>query len=181
MKKNQLPFAILFALYVGAGASAIVGFHVNGSYLSRQQNITAEASQDSDEPEIVETVEPVETEEPAETKESVEIEEPAETEEPVESEEPVETEADSEETTEAEKTYYGFTVIDGVTGVLIRKSADPDSARISYIDGGRSGYVLEFGDPRTKILTQKGTIGYIHNDYITTYEISKEEFPKEYR
>ena len=179
MKKNQLPFAILFALYAGAGAAAIVGFHVNGSYLSRQQNITAEASQDSDEPEIVETKEPVESEEPAETEESVEIEEPAETEEPVESEEPAT--ADSEETTEAEKTYYGFTVIDGVTGVLIRKSADPDSAMISYIDGGRSGYVLESGDPRTKILTKKGTIGYIHNDYITTYEISKNEFPKEYR
>ena len=155
MKKNQLPFAILFALYAGAGAAAIVGFHVNGSYQSRQQNITAEASQDSDEPEIVETKEPVESEEPAT--------------------------ADSEETTEAEKTYYGFTVIDGVTGVLIRKSADPDSAMISYIDGGRSGYVLESGNPRTKILTKKGTIGYIHNDYITTYEISKKEFPKEYR
>lgn len=79
------------------------------------------------------------------------------------------------------KTYYAFTVNDGVTGVRIRETADRNSKTVSHIDGGRSGYVLEQGDTRSKILTKKGTVGYIYNDYITISEIPRDDFPEEYR
>lgn len=79
------------------------------------------------------------------------------------------------------KTYYAFTVNDGVTGVRIRETADRNSKTVSHIDGGRSGYVLEQGDTRSKILTKKGTVGYIYNDYITISEIPRDNFPEEYR
>ena len=79
------------------------------------------------------------------------------------------------------KTYYTFTVNDGVTGVRIRETAGRNSKTVSHIDGGRSGYVLEQGDTHSKILTKKGTVGYIYNDYITISEIPRDDFPEEYR
>lgn len=89
--------------------------------------------------------------------------------------------SDSEEAAEPEKTYYAFTVIDGVTNVRIRETDARDSNTVSHIDGGKSGYVLEKGDRRSKILTKKGTVGYIYNEYLTFSEIPKDEFPEEYR
>ena len=89
--------------------------------------------------------------------------------------------ADDTDSEEDGKTYYEFTVIDGVTGVRIRKTSDRNSKTVSHIDGGKSGYVLEKGDTRSKILTKKGTIGYIYNEYLTITEIPKKDFPEEYR
>ncbi len=95
--------------------------------------------------------------------------------------EPAADEAATDEAGDDGKTYYAFTVNDGVTGVRIRETADRNSKTVSHIDGGRSGYVLEQGDTRSKILTKKGTVGYIYNDYITISEIPRDDFPEEYR
>lgn len=95
--------------------------------------------------------------------------------------EPAADEAATDEAEDDGKTYYAFTVNDGVTGVRIRESSDRNSKTVSHIDGGRSGYVLEQGDTRSKILTKKGTVGYIYNDYITISEIPRDDFPEEYR
>lgn len=95
--------------------------------------------------------------------------------------EPTADEAATDEAGDDSKTYYAFTVNDGVTGVRIRETADRNSKTVSHIDGGRSGYVLEQGDTRSKILTKKGTVGYIYNDYITISEIPRDDFPEEYR
>lgn len=89
--------------------------------------------------------------------------------------------SENEEAAKPEKTYYAFTVIDGVTDVCIRETDARYATILSHIDGGNSGYVLEKGDTRTKILTKKGTIGYIYNEYITISEIPMNEFPEEYR
>lgn len=95
--------------------------------------------------------------------------------------EPTADEATTDEAEDDGKTYYAFTVNDGVTGVRIRETADRNSKTVSHIDGGRSGYVLEQGDTHSKILTKKGTVGYIYNDYITISEIPRDDFPEEYR
>ena len=95
--------------------------------------------------------------------------------------EPDAEEATTDEAGDDDKIYYAFTVNDGVTGVRIRETADRNSKTVSHIDGGRSGYVLEQGDTRSKILTKKGTVGYIYNDYITISEIPRDDFPEEYR
>ncbi len=200
MKKNHMPFSILFLIYAGAGVISLVAFGMNGSYLSRRQETPAAAAA---EPEI--STDPVEepTEQPAddpveaptETPIEAPVENPDDTlapdtpepEEISETPDPVtepadETDAsDSEETADPEKNYYAFTVIDGVTNVRIRETDARDSQTVSHIDGGKSGYVLEKGDSRSKILTKKGTVGYIYNEYITISEIPKDEFPEEYR
>ena len=95
--------------------------------------------------------------------------------------EPASEESTTDEAGDDGKTYYAFTVNDGVTGVRIRETADRNSKTVSHIDGGRSGYVLEQGDTHSKILTKKGTVGYIYNDYITISEIPRDDFPEEYR
>lgn len=95
--------------------------------------------------------------------------------------EPASEESTTDEAGDDGKTYYAFTVNDGVTGVRIRETADRNSKTVSHIDGGRSGYVLEQGDTHSKILTKKGTVGYIYNDYITISEIPGDDFPEEYR
>lgn len=94
---------------------------------------------------------------------------------------PAADEAATDKAGDDSKTYYAFTVNDGVTGVRIRETADRNSKTVSHIDGGRSGYVLEQGDTHSKILTKKGTVGYIYNDYITISEIPRDDFPEEYR
>ncbi len=94
---------------------------------------------------------------------------------------PAADEAATDEAGDDGKTYYAFTVNDGVTGVRIRETADRSSKTVSHIDGGRSGYVLEQGATHSKILTKKGTVGYIYNDYITISEIPGKDFPEEYR
>ena len=95
--------------------------------------------------------------------------------------EPASEESTTDEAGDDGKTYYAFTVNDGVTGVRIRETADRNSKTVSHIDGGRSGYVLEQGDTHSKILTKKGTVGYIYNDYITIAEIPRDDVPEEYR
>ena len=95
--------------------------------------------------------------------------------------EPTSEEAATDKAGDDGKTYYAFTVNDGVTGVRIRETADRNSKTVSHIDGGRSGYVLEQGATHSKILTKKGTVGYIYNDYITISEIPGKDFPEEYR
>lgn len=95
--------------------------------------------------------------------------------------EPATEESTTDEAEDDGKTYYAFTVNDGVTGVRIHETAERNSKTVSHIDGGRSGYVLEQGDTRSKILTKKGTVGYIYNDYITISEIPRDDFPEEYR
>ena len=95
--------------------------------------------------------------------------------------EPTSDEAATDKAGDDGKTYYAFTVNDSVTGVRIRETADRNSKTVSHIDGGRSGYVLEQGATHSKILTKKGTVGYIYNDYITISEIPGKDFPEEYR
>ena len=230
MKKNHMLFTVLFLIYAGAGVISLVAFGVNGSYLSRRQEVPASAATDPELPAdpIVEPVEepaedpfedpvenptpdPVENstdnltpetpdpaapaQEPAENPQTpVPATEPADDSEAAEAGHPVtgstsgtpepadETNAsDDEEAAGPEKTYYAFTVIDGVTDVRIRETDARDSNTVSHIDGGKSGYVLEKGDSRSKILTKKGTVGYIYNEYLTFSEIPKDEFPEEYR
>ena len=185
MKKNYMLFSILFLIYAGGGVISLIAFGMNGSYLSRKQTVPAAAAVESVESDIstASTVEPVN--EPAE--ESVENSDNTlipSTPEPEEASEPVTEATDTSETEEAaepEKTYYAFTVIDGVTDVCIRETAVRNATILSHIDGGKSGYVLEKGDTRTKILTKKGTVGYIYNEYLTISEIPMDEFPEEYR
>ncbi len=206
MKKNYIPFIILYVIYAAGAIIAIVFFSANGSQLSRQNIDSAVVSEEpkaveakAEEPEIQEDTsaakepeisEDISTAEEPEIPEDIsaakepEVTEPDTVTEASVTAEPAAdeaTEADSSATEENEKTYYGFTVIDGVTGVRIRATKDRDSDTISHIDGGQSGYVLEQGESRTKILTKKGTIGYIYNDYITITTIPKKDFPKEYR
>ena len=80
------------------------------------------------------------------------------------------------------KTYYAFSVNKGVSGVRIRKTSDRKSEILGKISAGDSGYVLESGDPRSKIVTEDGSLtGYVYNEYITITEIPGKDYPKEYR
>ena len=199
MKKNHMSFTISFTIYLAAGIIAVILFATRGSYLSRElaasaalpdENVTAEQPEVSELPDV--------PEEPQETPETEIPEEPQAPELPKEPEtppaapaqedvitdsitDPSSDEATTDEAGDDGKTYYAFTVNDGVTGVRIRETADRNSKTVSHIDGGRSGYVLEQGDTRSKILTKKGTVGYIYNDYITISEIPGKDFPEEYR
>lgn len=206
MKKNHMLFTILFTIYIAAGVIAIILFYTKGSYLSRElaASATVRIETDTLEPDTVEPETPAAPETPAEPQTPEVPEEPAEPEAPKEPTKPVDdSDSDSDSTNESAsadasdvtedqaadatdseddgKTYYGFTVIDGVTGVRIRETSDRNSKTVSHIDGGKSGYVLEKGDTRSKILTKKGTIGYIYNEYLTITEIPKTDFPEEYR
>lgn len=197
MKKNHMLFTILFTIYIAAGVIAIILFYTKGSYLSRElaASATVRIETDTLEPETPEEPQtPEVTEEPPAADTPEVSEDPAEPAAESESD-PAPTEsasADASDVTEDQaadatdseddgKTYYGFTVIDGVTGVRIRETSDRNSKTVSHIDGGKSGYVLEKGDTRSKILTKKGTIGYIYNEYLTITEIPKTDFPEEYR
>ena len=197
MKKNHMLFTVLFLIYAGAGVISLVAFGVNGSYLSHKQEtpvaaaaepgisadpIEEPAEQPADDP-VEDSTDNLTTDTP-DSEPAAPVQEPAEnpeTPDPV-TEPADETDtSDSEEAAEPEKTYYAFTVIDGVTNVRIRETDARDSNTVSHIDGGKSGYVLEKGDRRSKILTKKGTVGYIYNEYLTFSEIPKDEFPEEYR
>lgn len=214
MKKNNMLFTILFAIYIVAGVIAIILFYTKGSYLSRELAASATARIETDtvttDDRTVPDV-PEESETEPETESEKEPETPADPQTPDVPEVPTEltddpagsadtADADAADTSEDEseaesedqavdetdseddgRTYYRFTVIDGVTGVRIRKTEDRNSKTVSHIDGGKSGYVLEKGDTRSKILTKKGTIGYIYNEYLTFTEIPKKDFPEEYR
>lgn len=197
MKKNHMLFTVLFLIYAGAGVISLVAFGVNGSYLSHKQETPVAAAAEPgisadpiEEPAEQPADDPVEdptdnlTPDTPDSEPAAPVQEPAEnpeTPDPV-TEPADETDtSDSEEAAEPEKTYYAFTVIDGVTNVRIRETDARDSNTVSHIDGGKSGYVLEKGDRRSKILTKKGTVGYIYNEYLTFSEIPKDEFPEEYR
>lgn len=205
MKKNHMPFTISFAVYLAAGIIAVILFATRGSYLSRElaasaavpdETVTAEQPEVSELPDVPE--EPQETPETEipEEPQAPEISSEPETPPAAPAQEDVITDSITDPSSESEpsadeaatdkagddgKTYYAFTVNDGVTGVRIRETADRNSKTVSHIDGGRSGYVLEQGDTRSKILTKKGTVGYIYNDYITISEIPRDDFPEEYR
>ncbi|MDD6038857.1 MAG: hypothetical protein PUD20_08705 [bacterium] len=194
MKKKNTLFTITFVTYIVAGAAAIFLFASNGSNLSHSQNdTTVVASVDS-----VDTIIPIESETPIQPIVPATPEEPPAEETPLVEETPpieetppseevipeppaeeINEEADDKETDDP--IYYAFVVIDGVTNVRIRETENRSSAVLSHIDGGEKGYVLEQGKNRTKVLTEKGTIGYVFNAYITVSEIPKEDFPKEYR
>lgn len=205
MKKNHMPFTISFAVYLAAGIIAVILFAAKGSYLSRElaasaavpdETVTAEQPEVSELPDVPE--EPQETPETEipEEPQAPEISSEPETPPAAPAQEDVITDSITDPSSESEpsadeaatdkagddgKIYYAFTVNDGVTGVRIRETADRNSKTVSHIDGGRSGYVLEQGDTRSKILTKKGTVGYIYNDYITISEIPRDNFPEEYR
>ena len=195
-----MPFTISFAVYIAAGIIAVILFAAKGSYLSRElaasaavpdENVTAEQPEISKEPETPSTApaeEDVITDSLANPSSDSDAatapnDEPAAEEAATDEaeDEPATEESTTDEAGDDGKTYYAFTVNDGVTGVRIRETADRNSKTVSHIDGGRSGYVLEQGDTRSKILTKKGTVGYIYNDYITISEIPRDDFPEEYR
>lgn len=199
MKKNHMPFTISFTIYIAAGIIAVILFATRGSYLSRElaasaavpdETVTAEQPEVSELPDVPEKPqETPETEIPEEPR-APELSKEPETPPAAPAQEDVITdsitdpssdEATTDEAGDDGKTYYAFTVNDGVTGVRIRETADRNSKTVSHIDGGRSGYVLEQGATRSKILTKKGTVGYIYNDYITISEIPGKDFPEEYR
>ena len=184
MKKNHSLFTILFTIYIAAGILSVILFATKGSYLSHEQAASATDPVQAvtpDQPEAPEI--PAISEEPQKSDTPEISDEPENTPEPTISEDPQtpDDEASEVKTGDDGKIYYGFTVIDDVTDVRIHKTKERDSETISYIDGGKSGYVLERGDTRSKILTKKGTIGYIYNEYITISEIPGDEFPEEYR
>lgn len=83
--------------------------------------------------------------------------------------------------TEPEKIYYGYTVKSGKTNVRVRKSTDRDSSIICLVNGDDTGYLIEKGKKRSKIVLADGAVGYIYNEYITVSEIPKKDVPKEYR
>ena len=83
--------------------------------------------------------------------------------------------------TEPEKIYYGYTVKSGKTNVRVRKSAERDSSIICLVNGDDTGYLIEEGKNRSKIVLADGAVGYIYNEYITVSEIPKKDVPEEYR
>lgn len=186
MKKNHMPFTISFTIYLAAGIIAVILFATKGSYLSRElaataavpdENVTAEQPEISKEPETPPAA-PTEEDVITDSLANPSSDSDAAT---APNDEPASEEATTDEVGDDGKTYYAFTVNDGVTGVRIHETAERNSKTVSHIDGGRSGYVLEQGDTRSKILTKKGTVGYIYNDYITISEIPRDDFPEEYR
>lgn len=199
MKKNHMPFTISFTIYIAAGIIAVILFATRGSYLSRElaasaalpdENVTAEQPEVSELPDVPEKPQEMPETEIPEESQAPELPKEPETPPAAPAQEDVITDSitdpsSDEATTDKAggdgKTYYAFTVNDGVTGVRIRETADRNSKTVSHIDGGRSGYVLEQGDTRSKILTKKGTVGYIYNDYITISAIPRDDFPEEYR
>ncbi len=199
MKKNHMPFTISFTVYLAAGIIAVILFAAKGSYLSRElaasaavpdETVTAEQPEVSELPDVPEKPQEMPETEIPEEPQAPELPKEPETPPAAPAQEDVITdsitdpssdEATTDEAGDDGKTYYAFTVNDGVTGVRIRETADRNSKTVSHIDGGRSGYVLEQGATHSKILTKKGTVGYIYNDYITISEIPGKDFPEEYR
>lgn len=198
MKKNHMLFPMVFFIYIAAGICSLILFRTNGSNLSHQLDV-ASVSKETDvpasEPVILETPAPAPvdtTPDPVITEEQAE--EPADIPEPDESELPEEPSApqtdeidetedtDDTETEEDGKTYYAFAVNQGVIGVRVRETSGRRSNVIGSVSSGDKGYVLETGDNRTKIVTEDGLVcGYVYNEYITITEISKKDYPKEYR
>lgn len=89
---------------------------------------------------------------------------------------------DSEESDiDNDQIYYGYKVNPGVTSVRVRKTSERNSDVIGHVSSGDTGYILEVGDIRSKILLSDGTIGYVYNEYIQIVEISPEDVPEEYR
>lgn len=117
------------------------------------------------------------------TEAAISTDEIADTDEPTDQsdEETSEADAETDDTKDDGKTYYGYTVNSGVSSVRVRKTANRSSKIIGHVNGGETGYVIEKGDIRSKIVTKDGTVGYIYNEYITISEISKKNVPKKYR
>lgn len=117
------------------------------------------------------------------TEAAISTDEIADTDEPADQsgEETSEADAETDDTKDDGKTYYGYTVNSGVSSVRVRKTANRSSKIIGHVNGGETGYVIEKGDIRSKIVTKDGTVGYIYNEYITISEISKKDVPKKYR
>lgn len=117
------------------------------------------------------------------TEAAISTDEIADTDEPADQsgEETSEADAETDDTKDDGKTYYSYTVNSGVSSVRVRKTANRSSKIIGHVNGGETGYVIEKGDIRSKIVTKDGTVGYIYNEYITISEISKKDVPKKYR
>ena len=117
------------------------------------------------------------------TEAAISTDEIADTDEPADQsgEETSEADAETDDTKDDSKTYYSYTVNSGVSSVRVRKTANRSSKIIGHVNGGETGYVIEKGDIRSKIVTKDGTVGYIYNEYITISEISKKDVPKKYR
>lgn len=117
------------------------------------------------------------------TEAAISTDEIADTDEPADQsdKETPEADAETDDTKDDGKTYYGYTVNSGVSSVRVRKTANRSSKIIGHVNGGETGYVIEKGDIRSKIVTKDGTVGYIYNEYITISEISKKDVPKKYR
>lgn len=117
------------------------------------------------------------------TEAAISTDEIADTDEPADQsdKETPEADAETDDTKDDGKTYYSYTVNSGVSSVRVRKTANRSSKIIGHVNGGETGYVIEKGDIRSKIVTKDGTVGYIYNEYITISEISKKDVPKKYR
>lgn len=140
-----------------------------------EQPVDAVSEPDMAEEPVEEVSEP---EEPEDTSEESEEPDTEASDDAVASEEEVEDDTEEDDG----KTYYAFEVNSGVSAVRVRRTSDRNSEIVGRVNGGDTGYILEMGDTRSKIVTADGSvIGYVYNEYITISEISKKDYPKEYR
>ena len=210
MKKQQSFFSLVFAIYLIAGIAAIVLFYQQGSHLSHTLDQPDPVAQEADpqvpqtapDVEVVEIIEPADSEvvEDNDTTDSEVIEDSDTTDSEV-IEDNAATETDIVETNEEPqvisdaaiatdevlpddneaKTYYGYTVNSNVHALRVRKTSERNAKIIDFVTGGDTGFVIEKGELRSRIITPDGTIGYVFNEYITISEIPKKAVPQEYR
>lgn len=195
MKKYPSTFYNVFAVYIIAGILAIVLFYKDGSHLSRRMDQQPATESELETAMTTPNTEPVskdvtvvgtvETRDDAatETENSSEADQAVATEpEDTSSETDAEPENTlSEDDTEPEKVYYGFTVKPDRTSVRVRETSARNSAIVTHVNGGDTGYVIKEEGNRTQVVLADGTVGYIYNEYIELSEISKEDVPEEYR
>lgn len=195
MKKYPSTFYNVFAVYIIAGILAIVLFYKDGSHLSHRMDQQPATESDLETAMTTPNTEPVskdvtvvgtvETRDDAatETENSSEADQAVATEpEDTSSETDAEPENTlSEDDTEPEKVYYGFTVKPDRTSVRVRETSARNSAIVTHVNGGDTGYVIKEEGNRTQVVLADGTVGYIYNEYIELSEISKEDVPEEYR
>lgn len=180
MKKHPFPFRFTFAVYAITGIFAILLFYINGSYLSHQigqsqsSDRTSEVSMITPASKDIDVVGIVDTPDKAENTPQPEIE-------PIPEEEPADPPVADDADTQPEKIYYGFTVVDGITALHVRETNKRNGRIIHHMHSGDKGFILEKDDRRSYVVLDNGIVGYVFNTYIEISEISKEEFPEEYR
>ena len=206
MKKYPSTFYNVFAVYIIAGILAIVLFYKDGSHLSHRMDQQPATESDLETAMTTPNTEPVskdvtvvgtvETRDDAatETENSSEADQAVATEpedtssetdaEPENASSTTDAEPEntlSEDDTEPEKVYYGFTVKPDRTSVRVRETSARNSAIVTHVNGGDTGYVIKEEGNRTQVVLADGTVGYIYNEYIELSEIAKEDVPEEYR